>query len=168
MENKITGVIKLLALADDEKEKSFSIFDENDNNMCAKGKPKVTEREGANIRQCITSPWKNPVRIKVGEFNYLCVKVSNILLGKGNFNVSESSKGSQNHVEIDVKKALDGSKTESKKSSEMLDLERTLTATVVDDLTIILIGRTVVGESLLEQMKEAAKMLSKTSSQEVI
>ena len=85
MEEIITKISEALALTDAEEQKSLSIFDENDNKVCAIGKPKVTESESATIRQCLTMQWRNSVRIKIGKVNFLCLRVSNVLFGYGNF-----------------------------------------------------------------------------------
>ena len=45
MEEIINRITESLTLTDAEELKSLSIFDENDNKICAIGKPKVTERE---------------------------------------------------------------------------------------------------------------------------
>ena len=86
MEEIITKISESLALTDAEEQKSLSIFDENDNKVCAIGKPKVAESESATIRQCLTMQWRNSVRIKIGKVNFLCLRVSNALFGYGNFN----------------------------------------------------------------------------------
>ena len=123
-----------MAIEEADKDKSFSIFDGNDNTLCSKGTPEITASESAGIRQYITSSWRNAVLLKVSETDYLCVKVSNIVIGKGNFNKETSSRNlgyelkgslegsisSQNNLDSDVLNNVADDKSENKKSSEML------------------------------------------------
>ena len=155
MEKKINNIVKILNLADAKEEKSFSIFDQNENSICAIGSPKVTEADAVNIRQFITSTWKNPVRMKVGKFHFMCVKLSSVIVGKGNFNVQSVSKSVAKEVLGDIK--LERDKLEDKVEREE---DLTLTATLVDELTVIMIGRTAGEESLVEQIKTISAMLS--------
>ena len=165
MEDKTNDIVEMLKLTDAEEEKSFSMFDHNDKILYEIGKPKITERDAIQIRQFIASSWRNPVRIRVGKSHYLCIKVTNVILGKGNFNTNllNSSLNCENNKYV-TKDTLEGRK-DPKKTLMATEETFTLAATLVGKFTIVLMGRTVIGESIMEQIKQVSTILGNTYNQ---
>ena len=161
MEEIIDRITKSLALTDAEEQNSLSIFDENDNKICAIGKLKVTEREAATIRQCLISPWRNSVRIKIGKVSFLCLRVSNILQGHGNLNKPNAHEERNcSTSRIDEKThVLKRCQTETKEVGKHPDEKVTLSALIVKDFVVILVGRAMAENSLLKATKDVAEIL---------
>ena len=154
MENKINKIVEILKSKDSGEKKSISIFDLNDNCLCSVGTPNLTESDAANLRQYITSSWNSPVKMKIGKYNYLCLKVSSIILGKGNFNTHADSETTAKAIFGERK--LKQEKLQVNKKVENL----TLSAALVDELTVVVTGRKVTEGSLVEQIKEISDILS--------
>ena len=162
MENKINKIVEILKSKDNGEKKSISIFDLNDNCLCTVGTPNLTESDAANLRQCITGSWNNPVKMKIGKYNYLCLKVSSIILGKGNFNTRADSETTAKAIIGETKLEQEKLQDNKKQQLEVNKKEEhlTLSAALVDELTVVLTGRRVGGDSLVEQIKEVSDILS--------
>ena len=162
MENKINKIVEILKSKDNGEKKSISIFDLNDNCLCTIGTPNLTESDAANLRQCITSSWNSPVKIMIGKYSYLCLKVSSIILGKGNFNTRADSETTAKAIVGGTKLKQEKLQVNKKQQLEVNKKEEhlTLSAALVDELTVVLTGRRVTGESLLEKIKEISDILS--------
>lgn len=154
MEGKTRRIFELLALSDPLENKSISVFDQNDNNLCAKGKINITEEDAANLRACISSSWNKPARLNVGKCRFVCFKVSNVLLGTGGISCSENDAANENVTD----------KLKAKNHEHTNEETKVLSAMVIDGLIVILIGNTNNGESLLGLMKQIAKLLKDTDS----
>lgn len=152
MMNKIS---KALGLTETEEDKTLSIFDENDNKICAIGNTEVSESEARDIRQSITDSWTKPRRIKIGEHNFFCLRVSDTLLGYGNFNGESQNSGMMSKPDC-----LEICTVKKKDSVKLSGEKFTLCAMIVDDLIIILNGRTRESQSLLKELRDIAGLLS--------
>ena len=165
MEEIVKRITDSLALTDAEERQSLSIFDENDNKICAVGKPKVTERESRTIRQCLKSSWRNSVRIKIGKVNFLCLRVSNSILGHGDFNepnLHVEKRYSENHEKTSVIKSC--CVIEKKEVEKCQDGKVTLSAVMVKDLVVILVGQIEEKGSFLEAAKDVAEIINTSVS----
>ena len=165
MEETVNRITDSLALTDAEERQSMCIFDENDNKICAVGKPKVTERESRTIRQCLKSSWRNSVRIKIGKVNFLCLRVSNSLLGHGDFNqpnLHVERRYSENYEKTSVIKSFCG--IEKKETEKCQDGNVTLSAVIVKDLVVILVGQIGEKVSFLKAAKDIAEIVNTSVS----
>lgn len=159
MEEIVDRITESLALTDAEERYSLSIFDENDSEIFTVGKPKATEREARTIRQCLKSSWRNSVRIKIGKVNFLCLRVPNTLLGHGNFNepnIHGERLYSETHEKTSVIKSCENEKKDVEKSTVG---EITLSAVIVKDLVVILVGQGGEKESFLKAAKDIADIV---------
>lgn len=158
MEQIINKISDRLALTDAEEDTSLSVFDGNGNKMCAIGKPKVSESEAGTIKGCLTNSWTMPTRIKIGKYTFLCLRVSNTLLGCGNFNDEIWSSQIKDEKDFFEKRYIE------KQDSGKLSAEKvTLSAIILGDFLVILMGSCLKNESLLKELKDIAAMLSNTS-----
>lgn len=139
MEFRLHKLSELFTRANPDGTKSISIYDQNYNNLCATGKLRVTESDATNIRMCISSSWRRTVRIQIGEYNYLCIVVGDVLLGKRTITCHERYAQSSNVKE--------------NSPEDIAENNVLLTATLVDGLTIILTGPAKTNESLLGLLK---------------
>ena len=161
MEAVTDRITESLAMTDAEEHQSFCIFDENDNKLCAVGKPKVTERETRTIRQCLKSSWRNSVRIKIGKVNFLCLRVSNTLLGHGNFNVPDTHREGRSSEKLEKTVTIESCETEKKDSEcEHQDKKLTLSAVLVNDLVVIVIGQVGEKDSYMKTTKDIADIVN--------
>ena len=162
MENKINKIVEILKSKDNGEKKSISIFDLNDNCLCTVGTPNLTENDAANLRQCITGSWDGPVKMKIGKYSYLCLKVSSIILGKGNFNTHADSETTAKSIVGGAKLKQEKLQVNKKQQLKVNKKEENLmlSAALVDELTVVLTGRRVDEESLVEQIKEISDILS--------
>ena len=168
MEAVTDRITESLAMTDAEEHRSFSIFDENDNKLCAVGKPKVTEREARTIRQCLKSSWRNSVRIKIGKVNFLCLRVSNILLGHGNFNVPDTKRERRYSEKRETTLKIESCETEKKESEceKHQDKKLTLSAVLVNDLVVIVIGQVGEKDSYMKATKDIADIVNASLNNE--
>ena len=161
MENKKTAMIAdLLRLRGTDVSKSFYVFDHNDEIVLTIGKPRLTETDSKSIRQFLSIADNQACKIKLGKNTYLCTKGSTFLLGRSNFNAPMFGRSIRR--EIVVTKGCEKLKrTGLKKATTKPEENLTIAAKLMDNLTFVLVGQPVVGESFVEDINQASEMMTR-------
>ena len=158
-------IADLLRLRDSDVSKSFYVFDHKDEIVLTIGKPRLTETDSKSIRQFLSIADNQACKIKLGKTTYLCTKGSTFLLGRSNFNAPMFGRSIRR--EIVVTKGCEKHKRTGLKKTAMKPEENlTIAAKLVDNLTFVLVGQPVVGESFVEDINQISELMARDTVDE--